>query len=160
MGRLLAALLGLALSAACTSGPTGSFGPDAPPTGPLTALAECGPLPDPTGPTEVEGLELPDGAVVTDVYDAGELVHVTAQVPLTPVSIRVAYEEAHAAGTVEVLSAEDEIFESELLVSDGEHRFYVKASAICQTGSAVLAILAPEIEALPALPSAAPSPTG
>lgn len=129
------------------------FDPNEPPTGPLTALSECGALPAPAEVPVPDGAQLPDGAVVTSSLEQGPLVNVTAEVHTTPVNIRLAYE---ARDDLELIVVEDEVFEAELLVSDGTHRTYIKASATCQTGSTVLAVVAPENDDAPLpVPSAA-----
>lgn len=137
------AVLGLLLLAtACADpGTAGSFDPNAPPTGPLTALPTCAPLPQPLDLPPVEGLVLPAGAVITSVTRQPPIVSVTAEVAQTPVQIRVAFE---ARTDLELLRAEDEVFESELLVSDGAYRTSLTSTAVCRDHSAVRAVVAPE----------------
>lgn len=118
--------------------------PNAPPTGPLTALAECEEPPDAEPFDPVEGAELHPEAVVDSVTPQGPLTSMTAYVPVTPVNIRLWYENRD---DLEIIIIEDEVFEAELLVSNGEHRTYVKASAICQTGSTMVATVAEELAA-------------
>jgi hypothetical protein len=137
---LLVALAGGAVGCGDPA-PAGAFDPDQPATGPLTALSDCGPLPTPADAEVPDGAQLPDGAVLTSAIPQGPLVNVTAEVRATPVSIRLAYE---ARDDLELIIVEDEVFESELLVSDGVHRTYIKASAVCATGSTLLAIVSPE----------------
>lgn len=50
---------------------------------------------------------------------------------------------------------EDEVHESEVLVANGTHRTYVKANAVCQTGSNLTATVGREEDA-----TAVPIPTG
>ncbi len=142
----------VALLAGCEGASQPAFDPNQPATGPLTALSECGELPEPIEADPVVGAALPEGAVVTSVTVQGPLTTIIAEVPTTPVNIRIEYEER---GDLELLTAEDEVFEAELLVSDGSHRTYVKASAICQTGTTLLAIVAAEDDAAPL-----PTPAG
>jgi hypothetical protein len=113
------------------------------PLGPLTALPEC-PSPPAGRPEKVEGLALPEGFVVTAVQAQDPLTTVQALVPLTPAQF-----EADYAGRddLDVLITENEIYEAELLVSDGSHRNFLKATATCSTGSQVLAVVAPEVDA-------------
>ncbi|HEX9765596.1 MAG TPA: hypothetical protein VGA36_02460, partial [Nitriliruptorales bacterium] len=63
---------------------------------------------------------------------------------------------------LEIIQAEDEVFESEILVrTGGGQRVYVKAQAICESASVFVAIAAPEEEAgsVPT-PAGSPSPVG
>jgi hypothetical protein len=132
---------------------TGAVDPGRAATGPLTALGECGPLPTAAEGVEVpDGVQLPEGAVVTDVLEQGPLTSVTAEVRRTPVEVRVEFE---ARDDLELIVVEDEVWESELLVSDGAHRTYVKTAALCATGSAVSAVVGAESAA-----GALPRPTG
>lgn len=112
------------------------------PLGPLEALADCGPPPDSEGEAP-EGLVLPDDAVIQKTTPQGPLVNVTAYVPMTPVQFEQVYRELD----VEILISENEIFEAELLISDGTHRNFLKAAALCKEGSSVLAVVAPEVDA-------------
>ena len=118
--------------------------PNAPPTGPLTALAECDDPLDQEPHDPVAGAELHPEAVVDSVTPQGPLTTLTAYVPVTPVNIRLWYEQRD---DLEIIIIEDEVFEAELLVSNGEYRTYVKASAICQTGSTMVATVAEELSA-------------
>ena len=121
------------------------------PTGPLVALPECGPPPPPSG-GPVEGLIVPTGFVTTSVTPQGPLTQVTGWVPLTPVQVEV---DLGAAEGVTVLSLENEIYEAEALLSRGGFRTYLKAAAMCQTASTLVAVVAREVEA-----SGLPVPTG
>lgn len=87
------------------------------------------------------GLLLPDGAVPVLLDVAGELTQVQGFVTLTPVQVLDAYVRRT---DLEVLSTEHEVFESELLYevdvvgADGarsRRRVYLKAQAVCATGS-------------------------
>jgi hypothetical protein len=89
---------------------------------------------------DVEGLLLPDGAVVTDVQDQGQLVSVRAYIEQTPVQVRQFYGEE--AG-LELFEIEDEIYEAEVLYGDGDFRSYVKAQAQCQQGSLLIVFVGP-----------------
>jgi hypothetical protein len=120
---------------------------------PLTALGPCPPPPPPlAGGGDVAGLVLPEGAVVTSITRTDPVVQVQGWIPMTPIQVRV-----HYAGRsdVEVLSAEDEVREAEVLVTDGSHRLFVKAQAACDLGSAFVAVIAPEDAA-----GAVPTPAG
>jgi hypothetical protein len=126
---------------------------------PLTALGPC-PDPPPAGEDlpEVEGLVLPDGSVVTSATITDPVATVQGWIPLTPVQVRVHYADR---ADIEVLQAEDEIRESEVLLTTGGRRLFLKAQAACDRGSAFVAVVAPEdaAAAVPT-PAGAPSPTG
>jgi hypothetical protein len=107
---------------------------------PLTALGPCTQEPKETVDAEVEGLVLPESAVLTSVAEADPLTNVQGYIPQTPVQIRVFYQQ-HPSLTV--LSVEDEIRESEVLTEAGEYRTFVKAQAICELGSIFVAIVSP-----------------
>lgn len=120
---------------------------------PLTALGPCpSPAPADAGLTRPEGLYLPPGAAVTKITETGPLTNVQGYVGMTPIQIRVDYA---SQDSLEVLQLEDEGFESEALLTDGEHRLFIKAQAICDQGSVFAAVLAPENAA-----AAVPVPTG
>jgi len=109
----------------------------------------------------VQGLHLPDESVVTSTRDTGPLTQVQGFVGLTPIQFRIYYQERD---DLEVLHVEDEGFEAEILVSDGENRMFAKAQAFCSRGSNMVAIVAPETEAeavpVPSGSPAAPPPGG
>lgn len=158
--RLCALVLALAV-AACGSGQPAATSTSGGPTGagPLAALPEC------TSPParrpdidKVRGLSLPDGSVITNVTQQDPLVTVLAFVPLTPAQFEAAYPNMDS---IEVLITENEVFEAELLVSNGEYRNFFKATATCQNGSNVLAVVAPEVDAegLPVPQRATPAPS-
>lgn len=112
------------------------------PVGPLEALPDCDAPPAPDGEAP-EGLLLPDDAVIQNVTPQGPVVNVTAYVPMTPVQFQQVYEDLD----VDILISENEIYEAELLVSNGTHRNFLKAAALCKEGSSVLAVVAPEVDA-------------
>ena len=142
-GVLVALVLGLpACSAqAPSSAPTPAATVD--PFGPLTALPECE-SPPAGRAEEVAGLLLPEGSVVTTIQPQDPLTTVQASVPLTPVQFEAHYAQRDG---IEVLVTENEVYEAELLVSDGSHRNFLKATATCSTASQVLAVVAPEVDA-------------
>lgn len=107
---------------------------------PLRALGPCDRAPDGAVDRKVEGLALPDDAVVTSVADADPLTNVQGYIPQTPVQIRVFYQQ-HP--DLEVISVEDEGFESEVLTQAGGYRTFVKAQAVCELGSAFVAVISP-----------------
>lgn len=109
---------------------------------PLEGLGPCGDPPTaPASVPEVPGLHLPDGAVVTGVTPQGPVTQVDGWVPLTPIGVRADY--VHR-DDLEVLTVEDEVWESETLVTDGTHRLFVKAQGVCRTASVFVAIVSPE----------------
>lgn len=110
---------------------------------PLQALGPCDQPPDGEVGREVVGLVLPEGAVVTSVADADPLTNIQGYIPMTPVQIRVFYQQ-HP--TLEVISVEDEGFEAEVLTEAAGYRTFVKAQAICELGSVFVAIVSPASE--------------
>lgn len=148
--RLLAC--GAAICVSCGTGAANLAGTDDPvaaPSGvdpailePLKAYGPCEDEPvagsDVTG---VEGLHLPDEAVITSAAAAGAATRVQGYLPWTPVQLRVWFQQQEA---LDILEIEDEVFESEALVSDGTHRMFVKAQAVCELGSLLVAHVAPE----------------
>ena len=124
-----------------TADTTASPGADLPieQGGPLVTLPECD-----TPPAGVEGdvagLLLPDGAVVTEVEDLGQLVSVRAYIEQTPIQVKQFY--AQEPG-LELFEIEDEIYEAEVLFGGGKYRSYVKAQAQCRRGSLLLAFVGP-----------------
>ncbi len=107
--------------------------------GPLVALPECDAPPEGVE-ADVDGLVLPEGAVVTEVEDLGKLVSVRAYIEQTPVQVRLFY--AKEPG-LELFEIEDEIYEAEVLFGSGHYRSYVKVQAQCQQGSLLLAYVGP-----------------
>lgn len=152
--RAAVVLVALAVLTGCAEPtPAGVVDPNQPATGPLVALPPCT---DPPQPVEelppVEGAVLPPGTVVLDVTEQPPLTHLSGYVDMTPVNVRLWFEDND---DLEIIIIEDEVHESEMLVSDGSHRTYVKAAAICRTGSTVLGIVAEETAA-----EGLPVPTG
>lgn len=113
------------------------------PTGPISGLPACPSPPPASDQPSVAGLALPEGAVVTKVTPTDPLIRVDGYVALTPVQVRRHYQQRD---DVEILFIEDEVYEAEILLSDGAHRSYVKALAQCAQGSRFLVVLAPEGE--------------
>lgn len=149
-----AAVCAVALLAGCGGTERAGDVPDL--SGPLDALPECGPAPEPADVTPPEGLALPEDAVLTGVSTQGPVSQVTAYLPMTPVQTRLYYE---GRDDLEQIQLEDEVFEAEVLVSDGSHRTFVKARAVCSQGSEAIAVVAAETAAgdVPA-PAGSPAP--
>ena len=125
---------------------------------PLTGLGPCS-TPEATSvpqAADVAGLLLPDGAIAASVLVQEPLTNVQGYMTLTPIQVRAFYLDHDA---VEVIVSEDEVWESETLVSDGEHRLFVKAQAVCEQGSLFVAVVGTEAAAefVPA-PAGSPSP--
>lgn len=111
---------------------------------PLAGIGSCTATPDPATDAELPaGLVVPDDAIVTSVEPADPITNVQGYIPWTPVQYRVWLQ--FVAPDVEVLQIEDEIREAEALVTDGSHRMFVKAQAVCETGSVFVAVVAPEV---------------
>lgn len=92
---------------------------------------------------DVTGLILPDGATVTSVVEQGRLTTVEATIRMTPLDVRTFYQ--NDAG-VDVLRAEDEVFESEVLVRAQQRRMYLRATALCADGTALTAVVGPDTD--------------
>jgi len=119
---------------------------------PLQNLPPCADPPPAAANADVVGLILPPSATVTQVMSTGPITQVTGFVAMTPIQVRVDYQ---GRTDIQVISAEDEGFEAEVLVSDGEHRTFFKAQAQCSEGSLFVAVVAPEEQA-----GAVPTPSG
>ena len=102
-------------------------------------------------PADVPGLLLPEDAILTASSRTGPITDVTAYVPLTPLDVRAFYE---GRTDVEILQLEDEVFETEVLLADGQLRSYVIARAACREGSHITGFVAPA-SAVAALPTPA-----
>ncbi|MEO2104614.1 MAG: hypothetical protein ABGZ36_03120, partial [Actinomycetota bacterium] len=134
--RLGAGLLFVIFAAGCGGGATD------PAAAALAALPACDEAAEHLpAPSDVAGLVLPEGSRVTEVTRGGPVVTVSAEVSRTPVDVRNEY---HDRDDLEVLSAEDETFESEVLVRVGDHRMYLRAVALCAQGSGLTAVIGPD----------------
>jgi hypothetical protein len=111
-------------------------------SGPLKNLPPCEEFG--RGRKPVEGLVVPESAVVKGVVTRGPTRNVRGFIPLTPVQIRKYYEER---SDLEILAIEDEIYEAEALVKSRGFRTFIKANAICDRGSRFIAVVASELEA-------------
>ena len=136
-GRLTGVLTALVFAAAC--------GADAPPASvddPYAGFPPCEEAPAAAADTApVRGLVLPAGATVQSASAAGPLTTVTAYVAATPLAVR---SELTNLDGVEVLHAEDEVFEAELLLAADGRRSLVKAVAVCDAASRIVAVVGPE----------------
>ena len=134
--------------------------PTAPVSGPAgsSALAPCEAQPSPPAVPDVPGLRLPPEAAVYSVFKTGPLTQAEGVVELTPVQMRAHYEQRD---DLDVLSVEDETFESEVLVTDGVHRMFVKTQVLCATASNFKATVGSEADAgaVPT-PAGSPAPAG
>lgn len=108
---------------------------------PLEGLGPCENDPPEAVDADVEGLVLPEGARVTSVGPDGPVVQVEGWVPMTPVQVRA---EMVTRDDLTVISVEDEVWESESLVSADGHRTFLKAQAICRTQSIFVALVSAE----------------
>lgn len=149
-------VLAAALVACLGCGPEPISPLDADPDDPLAALPPCEDPPAGSG-EEVAGIELPEDAVVTEVTEGQPLTTVLGYSSRTPVQIRRDYAERD---DLEIFFIEDEIYESEALLGNGTHRTYMKARAVCDRGSRLLLVVAPELDAagLPVPTQATPTP--
>lgn len=146
-------VLALLASACVDEMPTASSTPSPAPAsaGGLAGFPPCGSR-SPSGVSAPPGASLPDSAIVGSVDDRDPLVYIRGYIGETPVALRERYESDVA---LDVLVIEDEGVEVETLVTDGSHRTFFKANAVCATGSTFIAVVAPEVEA-----SLVPTPTG
>ena len=119
---------------------------------PLAGLGPCKFDPKPMTAEPTEAAVFPDDTVVTEQQANGPLTSIKGYIPMTPVQIRVFYQEQDR---YDVIQVEDEIRESEVLLGDGANRLFVKAQAVCELGSVFLAVLAPESAG-----NAVPTPAG
>ena len=126
------------------------------PTGSLTDLQPCGPPPQPEQVDPVEGLIVPDEAIITQVTPVDPTVSVLGYAPLTPSQMRRTYTDL---ADVRILNEEDETYDAEVLLTTGSHRIFVKIVAVCDQGSQFSAIVATEADAqgVPSVPGATPS---
>lgn len=92
------------------------------------------------------------GLEISSIRKAGPTVQVLGFLPQRPVAFRREFERRR---DVEILFIEDEIFEAEVLLTDGEFRNYMKARIVCDKGSQFVAVIAKEIAG-----GAVPTPTG
>lgn len=106
---------------------------------PYASFPPCEPAPAPAANVDpVKGLVLPDGASVQSSSVSGPLTTVNAYVAATPIDVR---EELSRRDGVEVLHAEDEVFEAELLLSTEGRRSLVTAVAVCDAASRIVAVV-------------------
>ena len=154
--HVLAAVVGLSLVACQAEQPTDPASRD--PAGPLEALAPCAAPPEPTA-DPVEGLIVPEETILQQVTPSDPLINVGAYVAMTPVEFEQYY---RGLADIEILVGENEIYEAELLVSDGTYRNFLKATAVCDRGVQIIAVVAPEVDAegLPLPQGATPPPGG
>lgn len=129
--------------AALLSGCGGTDGGEAAGRGPgmLANLPSCDRVPldaDAEVDAEVPGLVLPDGARVTSVVPQGALTTVEATVRMTPLDVRAHYE---GRDDVDLLRAEDEVFEAEVLLRAQGRRMYLRAAALCADGTNLTAVV-------------------
>ncbi|WP_139338088.1 hypothetical protein [Micromonospora avicenniae] len=110
----------------------------------LANLPSCDRVPldaDAEVDTPVTGLLLPEDARVTSVVEQGALTTVEATVRMTPLDVRAHYEQR---GDIDLLRAEDEIFETEVLMRAQQRRTYLRATALCADGTTLTAVVGPD----------------
>lgn len=159
VGHGLVVVVLAVLAGACGGGDTASVAPplstDLPPMAivteissellqPLEGLGPCQGEPPQAVEHDVDGLVLPEGARVTAVSPQGPVTQVEGWVEMTPVQIRADFV---TRDDLTVISVEDEVWESESLLSDGGHRTFVKAQGICRTQSIFVALVSEETPA-------------
>lgn len=114
------------------------------PTGPIQGLPACASEPAASTEPPVDGVQLPEGAIITKVTPQGPLTTITGYLAMTPVQVRRHYQQRE---DLEILFIEDEIYEAEILLSDGTYRSFIKALAQCAEGSRFVTVVAPEVDA-------------
>lgn len=107
---------------------------------PLAGLGPCDDPPASGGEDPVEGFVLPDGATVTQVTPAEPLTNVQGYLEMTPVQMRVFYQQ-HPE--LKIISVEDEVFEAEVLYEAEGRRVFMKSQAVCELGSVFVAVVSP-----------------
>ncbi|MEV4813161.1 hypothetical protein [Micromonospora avicenniae] len=110
----------------------------------LANLPSCDRVPldaDAEVDSPVTGLLLPEDARVTSVVEQGALTTVEATVRMTPLDVRAHYEQR---GDIDLLRAEDEIFETEVLMRAQQRRTYLRATALCADGTTLTAVVGPD----------------
>lgn len=103
-------------------------------------LPPCGKPPSPAPEMPPPGAVIPPKTRLTAVRDQPPLAQLNGYVESTPVQVR---EWVQAQDDLTVLQAEDEGFESELLVTRGEYTTFIKAQAVCAEGSLLAEVIAP-----------------
>lgn len=146
-----AARAGIAVAVLCAMTACASSAPPQPAAAPsrdpeslYDALGPCGDTPASVVDDLPPGFVLPREAVVVRTTDLGQLVQVDGFVALTPLQVRDIYERRD---DVELLTIEDEGFETELLLRDDGYRMYLKAQVLCSTGSNFTATVGEEADA-------------
>lgn len=115
---------------------------------PLTGLGPCRDVESPDLPTP-DDVPLPTTFRAGVVEDVGELTSIQGYVERTPVEVLA---ELLVAPGWTVAQSDDEGFEAEILLVDGDRRFYVKTQAVCERGSSLVSFLGENIPV--------PTPTG
>ncbi|MEV1328627.1 hypothetical protein AB0J20_03510 [Micromonospora costi] len=145
--RMLAVTATLPLVlAACGGNDGGTDAGQGRASGMLANLPSCDRVPldaDAEVDATVAGLLLPDDARVTSVVEQGALTTVEATVRMTPLDVRAHYEQRT---DIDLLRAEDEVFEAEVLMRAQQHRTYLRATALCADGTTLTAIVGPDSE--------------
>jgi hypothetical protein len=95
----------------------------------------------PEVPADVDGLVLPAGSRVTSVLEQGPLTTVEGRVQMTPLELRAEYESRE---DIDLLRAEDETFEAEVLLRSEGRRMYLRAVALCADGTGLTAVIGPD----------------
>ena len=130
-------LLLLGVLAGCVGDPPRG---EAPPAADVAELPGCGPPPSPAPDPPPAGALIPPDTRVTAVRAELPVVQLNGYVAATPDDIRDFVESVDGV-TVEEAGGNSR--ERELLVSTRRWRIYLKARAVCTTGSLLLEILAP-----------------
>lgn len=138
------AAVAMTLAACADDTPAGVI-PSIDPAAAYEGLPPCATAPPAVDPVPaVAGLVLPSNATIQSASDSGPITTVNAYVASTPLSIE---EDLVTRDDVKVLHNENEVFETEMLFSDGTHRSFLKAVAVCDEGSRIVAVVVAEDDA-------------
>jgi hypothetical protein len=153
--RLLIVLAALVVVAAACGQPAPATAPS--PSAGATfdlGLPDCGMPPSPSAEAPPPGAVMPPRSRITAVRIQPPLAQLNGYVESTPREVR---EWIESQDHLEVVVSEDEGYESELLVTDGRRRTFIKAQAICADASLLAEVIADE-DAASMLPTPAGSP--
>ncbi len=123
---------------------------------PLTMLGPCQDVARPEVPVVEDAVVLPPEGFLVQRTEQGGLVNTRGYVAMTPLQFQVWVRDQPG---LEMLTVENEIQESETLYTNGERRIFLKAAAVCELGSAFIAVVADEVDA-DAVPTPSGSPQG
>jgi hypothetical protein len=149
--QILAAAVGGLLLVSCDQAPP-SPSPSASALPSDVGLPPCGKPPSPAPQPPPPGAVLPPNSRITAVREQPPRVQLNGYVEATPAEVRRWIE---ANDDLEVVLAEGDAGQAELLVTDGTWRTFVAARAVCDDASLLAEVIAPQ-ESDAVLPTPAP----